>query len=86
MRSRDRQLAVMLLVEIISYMPFNFVYHTFSLYRQITQSQIKGRYQQAVELFLVTTFYIFTFIPSALSFYLCLTVSKAFRHKHTCHT
>lgn len=80
-RTRERQLALMLLVEIVSYMPFNFAYHTFSLYRPITQSQIKNRQQQAMELFCVTTFFIFTFISSALSFYLYLTVSKAFRQK-----
>ena len=80
-RKRERQLALMLLAEIVSYMPFNFAYHTLSLYRQTTQSQIKNRQQQAVELFCVTTFFIFTFIPSALSFYLYLAVSKAFRQK-----
>ena len=80
-RLRDRQLAIMLLAEIVSYMPFNLAYHLFSLYRQITNDRIKSRHQQAIELFLVTTFYLFTFLPSTLSFYLYLVVSKSFRQK-----
>lgn len=80
-RSKDRQLAMMLLVEIISYIPFNLSHHIFSMYRHITQYQIKSLQQQAMELFLFATFYLFTFIPSAISFYLYLAVSKAFRQK-----
>lgn len=80
-RLRDRQFAVMLLAETISYIPFNFSYHLFSLYRQITNDRMKSRQQQAIELFLVSTFYLFTFIPSTLSFYLYLAVSKSFRQK-----
>ncbi len=80
-QAKERQFAIMLLAEIIVYLPMNILWGVYSLYRNFTQYQIKSVDQQTLELFLATVFYVFTFVAPAINFYLHLAVSKTFRQK-----
>jgi hypothetical protein len=80
-RSKDRQLAVMLLLEIIIYILFSSMSFGLSIYQQITQYQTKSVQQKLLEQFLQSVFYIFTFVTPATNFYLNVAVSKVFRQK-----
>ncbi|CAF3657777.1 unnamed protein product [Adineta steineri] len=80
-RSKDRQLTIIFLAEIVIYMLFNTGTCFFGIYEQITQYQTKSVRQQAIEEFLIGFFYTITFIAPSISFYLYLAVSKSFRKK-----
>jgi hypothetical protein len=77
------QFAVILLVEIIIFFLFSAATLIFGIYLQITQYQTKNSQQQTFEQFLQILFYLFTFVPGAITFYVNLAVSKAFRQKTT---
>lgn len=80
-QTRNRQFTIMLIAEVVVYLPFNLLWGIYSLYRNLTQSQVKSTDQQALELFLATLFYLFNFIAPTANFYLHLLVSKSFRTK-----
>ncbi|UJR29651.1 hypothetical protein I4U23_017199 [Adineta vaga] len=80
-RSKDRQLIIILLVEIFTYVPLAILSNLFTLYRQCTQYQSKSADLQAIEYFTINLFYLFYFIPISINFYIYLFVSKSFRKK-----
>jgi hypothetical protein len=80
-RSKDRQLTIMLLSEILIYIICISPTPIFNIYQQITQYETKNAQQQAVEQFLLTAFFILTFINPASNFYVNLIVSKTFCQK-----
>jgi hypothetical protein len=82
-RSKDRQFAVILLVEIIIFFLFSAATFIFGIYLQITQYQTENSQQRAIEQFLQNLFYVLSFVPGATTFYVNLAVSKAFRQKTT---
>jgi len=82
-RSKDRQLAIMLLSEIVTYIIFSSATPVYGIYQQITQYYIKSVERTAIETFVLTTVFLSTFVNPATSFYVNLLVSKTFRQKTT---
>jgi hypothetical protein len=80
-RSKDRQLAIMLLTEILVYILFCSLTPIILIYVQSTQYQTKTVRQQALEQFLQSLAYFLSFIPLSINFYINLAVSKTFRRK-----
>jgi hypothetical protein len=80
-RSKDRQLAIMLLTEILVYILFCSMTPIILIYTQSTQYQTKNTQQQALEQFLQSLGYFLSFIPVSINFYINLAVSKTFRQK-----
>jgi hypothetical protein len=80
-RSKDRQLAIMLLAEILVYILFCSMTPIILIYTQSTQYQTKNTRQQALEQFLQSLGYFLSFIPVSINFYINLAVSKTFRQK-----
>jgi len=82
-QSKDRQLAIMLLAEIVTYIIFSSATPVYGIYQQITQYYIKSVERTAIETFVLTTVFLSTFVNPATSFYVNLLVSKTFRQKTT---
>jgi hypothetical protein len=80
-RSKDRQLAIMLLSEIVTYIIFSSATPVYGIYQQITQYEIKSVDQTAIETFVLHVVFLLTFVNPATSFYVNLVVSKTFRQK-----
>ena len=80
-RSKDRQLAIILLSEILIYIIFSSATPVYGIYQQITQYQIKSVQQKATESFVLNVVFLLTFVSPATSFYVNLLVSKTFRRK-----
>jgi hypothetical protein len=82
-RSKDRQLAIMLLSEIVTYIIFSSATPVYGIYQQVTQYYIKNVEQTAIETFVLHVVFLLTFVNPATSFYVNLLVSKTFRQKTT---
>jgi hypothetical protein len=82
-RSKDRQLAIMLLGDIIIFTLFPSMVIGFNIHRKSIQYQNKNAQQQAFETFLLNLLNLLLFVPSATSFYIYVTVSKTFHRKIT---
>ncbi|UJR12132.1 hypothetical protein I4U23_016309 [Adineta vaga] len=80
-RSKDRQLLIILLVEIIGYAPMAIIINSFGIYREATQYQVKSNDLQAIQYFLSSFPLIIRFIPKSINFYIYLILSKSFRQK-----
>jgi hypothetical protein len=80
-RSKDRQLAIMLLAEIVTYVIFSSATPVYGIYQQITQYYIKSVERTAIETFVLTVVFLLTFVNPATSFYVNMLVSKTFRQK-----
>ncbi|CAF3276657.1 unnamed protein product [Rotaria sp. Silwood2] len=78
-RSKDRTLTIILLSEIMSFIISTSPVVTMEMYQQITQYEIKNARREVIERFLMYITFLLTFVHPATSFYLNLTVSKAFR-------
>jgi hypothetical protein len=77
--SKDRQLVLILLMDITIYGSFSFLYAAFLMYQIITTNYIKSLQQQAIEV-VVTDLCLFCLgIPFCTSFYANLIISKTFR-------
>jgi hypothetical protein len=77
--SKDRQLVLILLMDITIYGLFSFLYAIFLMYQIITTNYIKSLQQQAIEA-IVTELCLFCLgIPFCTSFYANLIISKTFR-------
>ena len=77
--SKDRQLVLMLLMDIIIYALFSFVFAIFLMYQQITQNQLKSADQTQIEVIIRNICLFSAGIPFCLGFYTNLLVSKTFR-------
>ncbi|CAF1033282.1 unnamed protein product [Adineta steineri] len=73
--SKDRQLTVMLVSEIIIYVLFNFMTPITLIYFQSTQYQMQTIQQQALNNFLIGASFFLSYIPVSIN----LIVSKSFR-------
>ncbi|UJR13148.1 hypothetical protein I4U23_000172 [Adineta vaga] len=82
-RSKDRQLLIILLVEILGYVSLAIITNIFGLYRQSTQYQLKSAHLQAIEYFLFNILYLLSLVPISLNFYIYIymIISKSFRQK-----
>ncbi|UJR34803.1 hypothetical protein I4U23_027584 [Adineta vaga] len=80
-RSKDRQLLIILLVEIIGYAPIAIIINSFGIYREVTQYQVKSNDLQAMQYFLSSFPLLIRFIPKSINFYIYLILSKSFRRK-----
>jgi hypothetical protein len=77
--SKDRQLALMLLLDATIYALFSFVYAGFLMYQQITQDVVKSSERTTIENFLSVLCLFMISIPFCVSLYTNLIVSKTFR-------
>jgi hypothetical protein len=82
-RTKDRQLAIILLSEIVTYIIFSSATPVYGIYQQVTQYNIKSVEQKAIETFVLSVVFLLTFVNPAASFYVNLVVSKTFRQKTT---
>ncbi|CAF1418576.1 unnamed protein product [Adineta steineri] len=73
--SKDRQLTVMLVSEIVIYVLFNFMTPVTLIYFQSTQYQMQTIQQQALNSFLIGVSFFLSYIPVSIN----LIVSKSFR-------
>ncbi len=80
-RSKDRQLAIILLSEIVIYIIFSSATPVYGIYQQITQYERKSVVQQAIETFVLEVVFLLKFVNPSTSFYVNLVVSKTFRQK-----
>lgn len=80
-RSKDRQLAILLLADIMVVVFFQSFVTGLTMYVNITRSQMKSTSQQLLESFLQNIATILVCIPPAISFYQNLVISKSFRRK-----
>jgi hypothetical protein len=77
--SKDRQLVLILLMDITIYGLFSFLYAIFLMYQIITANHIKSLQQQAIE-GVITNLCLFSLgVPFCTSFYANLIISKTFR-------
>jgi len=79
--SKDRQLALILVMDIIVYTPFSFSLAVFLMYQQITQIYIVTIDQVLMQTILTNIFLAIACVPFCTSFYANLIVSKAFRNE-----
>lgn len=79
--SKDRQLAFMLLMDIMIYGIFYSTYAIFLLYQQITQYYVKSLVQIQIERIVRNLAQFAASIPVSTSFYTNLTASKTFRNE-----
>jgi hypothetical protein len=79
--SKDRQLALMLVMDIIIYTPFSFALAVFLMYQQITQIYIVTIEQVLIQTILTNIFLFIACVPFCTSFYANFIVSKAFRNE-----
>jgi hypothetical protein len=77
--SKDRQLALMLLLDATIYALFSFVYASFLMYQQITQNVVKSSERTTIENFVTVLCIFMMSIPFCISLYTNLIVSKTFR-------
>jgi hypothetical protein len=77
--SKDRQLVLILLMDITIYGSFSFLYAAFLMYQIITAYYIKSLQQQAIEAVVTDLCLLCLAIPFCTSFYANLIVSKTFR-------
>ncbi|CAF1280224.1 unnamed protein product [Adineta steineri] len=79
--SKDRQLVLMLLMDITIYGLFSFMYAIFLMYQQITQNAIKNAEQIEMESIIQYLCLFGIGIPFCTGCYTNLIVSKTFRHE-----
>ena len=77
--SRDRQMALMLVIDIMIYAPFSFALAIYLMYQQITQKYIVTLEQLEMSTILTNIFLFIAGIPFCTSCYANLIISKAFR-------
>ncbi len=77
LNAKERQMIVMLLVELLVYIIFSCINLIYLLYKQLTEYELKSIEKQMIEQFISTILF---FIPYSINFYINLLVSKAF-HK-----
>ncbi|CAF4146762.1 unnamed protein product [Adineta steineri] len=80
-RSKDRQLTILLLADILILVFLQSLVTSLTMYINITRNQVKSPSQQLLELFLQNIATIFVATPPAISFYQNLLISKSFRRK-----
>jgi len=77
--SKDRQLALMLLLDATIYVLFSFVYASFLMYQQITQDVVKSSERTTIENFVSVLCIFMISIPFCVTLYTNLLVSQTFR-------
>ena len=78
-RSKDRQLILILLIDICVYIIFNWMYTIFIMYQQITQYNTKSIVQSQIELLIFYVSLFSYYIPICVECYTNLIASKTFR-------
>ncbi|CAF1571833.1 unnamed protein product [Didymodactylos carnosus] len=79
--SKERQFVFMLILDIITYTLFTFVLAIFLIYEQITQNDVKSFDQTQIENIIRNLCLFSITIPSCLSCYGNLLISKTFRNE-----
>ena len=79
--SKDRQLALMLLMDIMIYGLFFSTYTIYLLYQQVTRYYVKSTVQVQIESAVNNLFYFVAAIPVCTSFYTNLIASNTFRNE-----
>ncbi|CAF4304003.1 unnamed protein product [Adineta steineri] len=80
-RSKDRQLTILLLADIVILVFLQSFVTSLTMYTNITRNQVKSSSQQLFESFLTNTTPFVVCTPPAISFYQNLLISKSFRRK-----
>ncbi|CAF0721953.1 unnamed protein product [Adineta steineri] len=81
LNSKDRQLVLILLVNIIIYILFSFMLTAVAMYEQITQNDTKSFEQIQIDLFARNVAIFSTYIPFCVNSYINLFVSNTFRNE-----
>jgi hypothetical protein len=79
--SKDRQLALMLLMDVIIYGLFFSTFAIYLLYQQITQYNVKSSVQVQIETVVKNLEQFLATIPASTSFYTNLIASNTFRNE-----
>ncbi|CAF3744727.1 unnamed protein product [Adineta steineri] len=80
-RSKDRQLIKILLIDTAVYIIFSIMVSVALMYQQINQYQPQTYAQTVIQNFLLIVGVFTTYIPACIGFYTNLLVSKTFRHE-----
>ena len=81
MTSKDRQLAMMLLVDIGSYVTFNLMLSIIYIHEQVTEVRIQTIEQIRTNMFLRLTAVFLSYVPHCADLYGHLLVSQTFRRE-----
>ena len=79
MRKKDFQLLRCLYVKDVLYIICTSLFSLYSMYRILAKSQLQTAWQQQIDLFVFDFGTLINHLPSCLSFYIYILVSKAFR-------
>jgi hypothetical protein len=79
LNAKERQMIILLFIELLVYIIFSFMNPIYLLYKQLTEYELGSIKKQMIEQFISTILLFITFIPYSINFYINLLVSKAFR-------
>jgi hypothetical protein len=76
---KNRQLAIILLAEIVVHVLFSLMEPIILIYTQNIQYQVTTTQQQALNQFLISVSFFLSYIPVSINFYVNMAISKRFR-------
>ncbi|CAF4079809.1 unnamed protein product [Adineta steineri] len=80
-QAKDRQLVLILLIDICVYMIFGWMFPIFLIYQQTTQYNVKSLVQSQIEILISAVSIFIYFIPTCIGCYTNILVSKTFRNE-----